>query len=133
MAAASPAAFRRIAVLGVGHRALACENARNPPLEAGDAARVIARLAQQTGNDPEAVSAFIRRLAAPLTPTLLAGITARALIVAGDRDFSGSADPVAACIPGALARTFRGLDHFATTADRRVMRAVLTFITGGAR
>jgi pimeloyl-ACP methyl ester carboxylesterase len=130
MAAAEPAAFRLIAVLGVGHRALADgAPAEGPQPGAAGAAEVIARLARQPGNDPEAVSAFIKRPAEPLTPALLGAITAQVLIVVGDRDFSGEAEPVAACIPGAETLTVRGLDHFATPGDRRVMRAVLSFIT----
>jgi pimeloyl-ACP methyl ester carboxylesterase len=135
MAAASPAAFRRIAVLGVGHLTLAAGQGTtgDPPPRATDAAEVIGRLARQPGNDPEALSAFASRPAVPLTPALLGMVTAQALIVAGDQDFSGSPGPVAALIPGARAQTVRGLDHFATPGDRRVMRAVLSFITGQAR
>jgi pimeloyl-ACP methyl ester carboxylesterase len=134
MAAASPAAFRRIAILGVGHLALAGGQAAGDPLPgANGAAEVIARLARQPGNDPEAVSAFASRPAEPLTPALLGMVTAQTLIVVGDQDFSGSADPVAARIPGAHTLTVRGLDHFAMPGDRRVMRAVLSFITERAR
>lgn len=133
--ASDPARFRKGVVLGVGDGLLAPPQA-NPlaaALERGadpeDTDSVVfQRLAEQPGNDRDALVAFLRRTPPALTRADLARITCPVLVVIGDRDFSYPADQLATAIPDARVVSLRGVDHFATTTDFGAMDAVLTFL-----
>lgn len=137
LAAARPAQFRRLALLGIGPGALA----------AGDPAPIVAalegepdpedlrgmvfrRLADGPGNDRAALIAFLRRPQQPLTPADLARISCPVLVVLGDQDQAGPGDGLVAALPDARLVTLRGVDHFGTPADVRCMSAVLGFLDG---
>lgn len=143
-AAAEPQRFRRIAVLGVGDRALlpppggadgespgqalaaALESDEEPP--PGTFALIIRRLTESAGNDRHAVAAFVRARHDRVTLADLARITAPALLVLGDRDFAGPADELRAALPGAELVTLRGVDHFATPSAYACIDSVLRFL-----
>jgi pimeloyl-ACP methyl ester carboxylesterase len=133
--AGDPDRFRRGAVLGVGDGLLKAPepNKIAAALERGadpeDVDSVVfQRLAEQPGNDREALVAFLRRATKPLTLDDLARITCPVLVVIGDRDFSYPADQLAAAIGDSRLVTLRGVDHFATTTEFRAMEAVLSFL-----
>jgi pimeloyl-ACP methyl ester carboxylesterase len=132
-----PGRFRRGAVLAVGDNLLGAPqpNRIAAALERGadpeDVDTVVfQRLAEQPGNDREALVAFLRRPAQRLTRDDLARISCPVLVVIGDRDFSYPADELAAAIRDSRLVALRGVDHFATTTDFRAMEAVLSFLAG---
>jgi pimeloyl-ACP methyl ester carboxylesterase len=134
MAAAEPGLFRRIAIIGVGHRAIAglAAGPENGPVASAELDRardVLRRLKQTPGNDPAAIDAFVRGGLPRLDADGLRRISARTLLVIGDRDFTGEIGPYAPFIPDVSTLVVDGLDHFGATDDRRVIRAVLDFIT----
>lgn len=90
----------------------------------------LARFARAPGNDPQALAACMRRPRAPLTEADLAAVTARVLVVLGDRDFAGPADKLIAAVSGARLVTLPGTDHFGTLKDFRFIQAALDFLNG---
>ena len=136
-AVAAPGRFRRIIVAGTGDglftvtdpepaaRAVETGGAGG---EAGLAAAALAHFARAPGNDPEALAACLRRPRTPLTEAELAAVTARVLIVLGDRDFAGPADRLAAAVDGARLVPLPGTDHFGTPKDFRFIQAALDFL-----
>jgi pimeloyl-ACP methyl ester carboxylesterase len=130
MAATEPALFRRIAVIGVGHWVIAGLADGSPPSPELDHAQdVLRRLNAMPGNDAEAIRAFVQGGLPRLDPAVMSRITARTLLIIGDRDFTGEVAPYAPFIPDVTTFTVAGLDHFSATDDRRVIRSVVDFIT----
>lgn len=131
MASSEPGLFRRIAVIGVGHRAF--HDLRDDDGRASldeHSREVLYRLKQTDGNDPDAIDAFVEGALPVLTLEMLGHIRAETLLVIGDGDFTGDIDRYARLISSVDTRTVEGLDHFSATDDRRVIRAVFGFITG---
>ena len=50
------------------------------------------------------------------------------LVVIGDRDFAGPADPLVDALPDARGVTLRNVDHFATPESFGFIDAVLEFL-----
>jgi pimeloyl-ACP methyl ester carboxylesterase len=63
-----------------------------------------------------------------LTDEGLARITCPVLVVLGDQDFAGPADPLMERLPTAELVTLRGVDHFATPKDFGFIDAALGFL-----
>jgi len=150
LAAHHPGRFQRIVVAGVGANLLP-ESAE----PSADRARRIAE-AVRTGvaDDPElryfadlpeagsptpgseareALAAFMTRPdRRRFTPEVLAGVTVPTLVVLGDRDFAGPADPLVEALPDATYRELRGVDHFATPKDFGFLDAALGFLDAQA-
>ncbi len=72
----------------------------------------------------------MRRPTTPLDPAELAGIDLPVLVVLGDRDFAGPADPLLEALPNARFVSLRGCDHFGTPKDFRFIDAALEFLRG---
>ena len=135
LAADQPGRFRRLALLGIGARALergdpepiiaALEGNPDPENVHG---MVFRRLAEGPGNDRAALIAFLRRPQRPPSAAELARITGPVLVVLGDQDPAGPGDGLVAALPGARLVTLRGVDHFGTPSDVRCMQAVLDFL-----
>ena len=135
LAADQPGRFRRLALLGIGARALergdpepiiaALEDDPDPENVHG---MVFRRLAEGPGNDRAALIAFLRRPQRPPSAAELARITGPVLVVLGDQDPAGPGDGLVAALPGARLVTLRGVDHFGTPSDVRCMQAVLDFL-----
>jgi len=135
LAADAPGRFARIVVAGVGANlfrdaesqivAQAIEGDADPtnPL-----AQYFAGLAAQPGADRQALAACIRNPRPPLDATILGKVTCPVLVVLGDRDFAGPADPLVEALPDATFCPLRGVDHFATPKDFGFIDAALTFI-----
>ena len=135
LAADQPGRFRRLALLGIGARAL--ERGDPEPIIAALEAdpdpenvhgMVFRRLAEGLGNDRAALIAFLRRPQRPPSAAELARITGPVLVVLGDQDPAGPGDGLVAALPGARLVTLRGVDHFGTPSDVRCMQAVLDFL-----
>jgi hypothetical protein len=50
------------------------------------------------------------------------------LVVLGDRDFAGPADPLVQALPNATLVTLKGVDHLATPTDFGFIDATLEFL-----
>jgi pimeloyl-ACP methyl ester carboxylesterase len=134
MAIAHPGRFEKIALLGLGDNVFGTADpgtlasALESDVEPEDVqARLFHRLALSTGNDPRALSAFIRRPRRPVTEEDLAAVSCPVLVVLGDRDMVGPADRLIAALPSATLVTLSGVDHFATPSDFGAIDATMRF------
>lgn len=135
LAARNPERFRRLVVAGVGTNlftrhdpeplARAVETGEAGP---GGIGHLFAQYASTPGNDPAALAACLRRPEAPLDPAHLARITCPVLVVIGDKDFAGPADPLVDALPDATCKVLRGVEHFATPKDFGFIDATLRFL-----
>jgi pimeloyl-ACP methyl ester carboxylesterase len=146
VAARRPQSFRRLVVAGVGanlfaghggdgRESSAAAEALARAIETGQAgegapaaAGAFIRFARGAGNDPLALAACMRRPTTGLRPEALAAITFPVLVVLGDRDFAGPADPLLDALPDARLVTLPGADHFGTPKDFRFVDAALEFL-----
>lgn len=140
LAVAHPGRFRRLALLGMGAGyfrtdvpeplALALEG------KAGDLghplAQAFVRFATSPGQDPLALAAFLRRPLPDRSPERLAAVTGPVLIVLGERDGNGPAEPLASALPDARVKALRGVDHLGTPTDFGCIDATLSFLEDGA-
>jgi pimeloyl-ACP methyl ester carboxylesterase len=138
LASELPDRFGRIVVGGVGANlfrghsggdavARAIEG-QDPPDSQHGIARLFAQFAAGSGNDPKALAACIRRPEQAMTAEQLGRITCPVLVVLGDQDFAGPADPLVEALPDARLVTLRNVDHFATPKDFKFLDAGLEFL-----
>ncbi len=119
LAAQHPERFNRIVVGGIGGR-LFERREGNPILDALEGRTGVddvtgghfRDLASASGNDVEALKAFIAREQPRLDRQDLAAVTAPVLVVIGDQDFAGPGEPLAEAIANGELLTLRGVDHF---------------------
>ena len=130
-----PQRFDRIVLLGLGDNVFETRNpsAITAALESSEEpedvqARLFRRLAQSAGNDPRALSAFLRRPRRPVTEEDLSSLRFPILVVLGDRDMVGSADRLMSALPSASFVTLAGVDHFATPSDFGAIDATVKFL-----
>ena len=135
LAVTEPERFDRIVLLGLGDNVFqsgdpaALVAALGSSEEPEDVqARLFRRLAQSAGNDPRALSAFLRRPRRPITEEELSTLHCPILVVLGDRDMVGSADRLIAALPSASLVTLAGVDHFATPSDFGAIDATVKFL-----
>jgi pimeloyl-ACP methyl ester carboxylesterase len=144
LAAASPGRFGRLVLAGVGANLFRGRDAGE-----GDALAAVVegdrppehpwmayfhRLARTDGNDPLALGALLRRPGAPrITDEGLAHITGPVLVVLGDADFVGPADPLVERLTGATVevRILPRTDHAATPKSFAFLDAALAFLGAG--
>ena len=135
LAARRPDRFGKLVVGGVGEN-LFREDSTEAVARAMDGGELpshpemqaFTRFAQGSGNDPKALAAVLRRPAPPLTPEMLGAITCPVLVVLGDRDFAGPADPLVQALPNATLVTLKKVDHLATPSDFGFIDATLEFL-----
>ncbi len=135
LAAEDPGRFARLVVAGVGANlfrtegsgviAEAVEGGGDP---ANPVVQYFAGLAAQPGQDRAALAACMRHPRPPLDAEVLGRVTCPVLVVLGDRDFAGPADPLVAALPDATFVPLRGVDHFATPKDFGFIDAALAFL-----
>lgn len=136
LASRYPTRFRRLVVAGVGAnlfrdddpeliaQAILGEGPTENPV--GQHFRA---LASDPESDPQALVAYLRRDGhRPLSDEALAQVTLPVLVVLGDRDFAGPADPLVARLPDATLVTLPGIDHFATPKQFGFIDAAFDFI-----
>lgn len=130
-----PERFERIVVAGVGANLFRHEPSdlviraiRGEGETANPVAQYFAGLARQPGTDPEALAALLQSRRPPLDDGRLAKVTCPVLVVLGDRDFAGPADPLVEALPDATLVTLPGADHFVTPKDFRFIDAALDFL-----
>ncbi len=139
LASAHPERFNRIVVAGVGANlfrhdessalladAVAGEGTDD---ELSPVAQYFRGQADEPGNDRVALAACLRRPSpTAITDEGLARIVGPVLIVIGDRDFAGPADPLAERLSDARVVVLRNVDHFATPKDFGFLDAGLDFL-----
>ena len=137
LACRRPERFRRLAVMGVGRNLFERDEERTRSIiaavegEASDdlTAQLFAQYSRQPGNDPVALAAIMKRGGGRgFGAEDLGRIACPVLVVLGDKDFAGPADPLMAALPNARAVTVRNCDHFATTEAFAAIDAVLEFL-----
>jgi pimeloyl-ACP methyl ester carboxylesterase len=152
VAATRPGAFGRVVVGGVGESVLRDDDvevvaravegsAPGSSLSASESgsgssavppqsnlARAFARFARTPGNDPLALAACLRRPVPPLTSRELAGVRVPVLVVLGDQDFAGPAEPLLDALPDATLVVLEGVDHLATPMSFGFIDAALGFL-----
>jgi pimeloyl-ACP methyl ester carboxylesterase len=134
LAALHPERFSSLIVAGVGRNLFERDQTGESIASAidgtGDAddpiVRYFVQLAQAPDQDPVALSAFLRRPpTTPITVELLGAITCPVLVVLGDKDFAGPADPLLDALRDARLVSLRNVDHFATPKDFGFLDAAL--------
>lgn len=137
LASAHPERFGRLVVAGIGANvlrrdgdpsvvadALVAEGPADDPV-----LRYFQQLAHDPGNDPAALAALLRRpRSMALDPAGLGRITSPVLIVLGERDLVGPADPLAACLSDVEVVGLPGVDHFGTPKAFGFLDAALGFL-----
>lgn len=138
LAAQHPDRFNSLIVAGVGRnlfeRDATGESIASAIDGTGDSddpiVRYFAQLAEAPDQDPLALAAFLRRpTSVTITRELLSAITCPVLVVLGDKDFAGPADPLLDALPTARLVTLRNVDHFATPKDFGFIDAALEFLS----
>lgn len=154
LAAAHPDRFERLVVAGVGANlfrrdgssAALADALAGPPsgVAPGEGAagsttdeepedhpmvRHFEQLAASSGQSIEALIALLRRPHPPMVDeAMLASVTHDTLVVLGDHDFAGPADPLVDALPNARLVTLRGVDHFATPKSMAFLDAGLAHL-----
>jgi pimeloyl-ACP methyl ester carboxylesterase len=91
--------------------------------------RTFRAFADQTKSDRRALAACIRGSRQVLTPAQVRAIAAPVLVAVGTRDdVAGSAEDLAALIPGAKALDIPNRDHMLAVGDRAFKAGVLAFL-----
>jgi pimeloyl-ACP methyl ester carboxylesterase len=92
-------------------------------------ARTFRAFAEKTGGDLEALAACIRGSREPLTREMVGSIACPVLVATGTEDvIGGSADELAALIPGAEALPIPRRDHMLAVGDKVYKEGVLAFL-----
>lgn len=137
LACREPSRFRKLAVMGVGRNVFERDEERTARIVAaveGEVsddvqAQLFAQYSRQPGNDPVALAAIMKRTGGRgFGGGRLAAVTCPVLVVMGDKDFAGPADPLVEALPNARAVVVRNCDHFATTEAFAAIDAVLEFL-----
>jgi pimeloyl-ACP methyl ester carboxylesterase len=118
-------------VIGIGgeEEIVAALNAPSLDEAVGDAGRAYRKFAEQTRSDRGALAACILGQREPIPPEDLATIRAPTLVAVGEKDkVAGSAEELAALIPGAEVLIIPNRDHMLATGDRSFKAGVLEFL-----
>ncbi len=135
VASARPERFRSLVVSGVGANLFRASDhsavidairtgagADNPAL------RYFAGLADLPGNDRGALAACMENGGGSVTAVELAAITCPVLVVIGDADFAGPADPLVDALPDATLVVLPRTDHAKTPKSFAFIDATLGFL-----
>jgi pimeloyl-ACP methyl ester carboxylesterase len=136
VAARHPERIRRLVVAGVGENVFrkAGSDVMADALESGGAPddevlmNLFVNFSQAPGNDPKALAACMRRDEEPLTPDDLAKVTMPTLVVIGDKDQVGPAEPLVEALPDARLVVLKGTEHFGTPRAFPFWDAALDFL-----
>lgn len=137
VAAAAPERFRSLVVAGVGanlfrdsdHSAVV-EAVRTGDDGGNPGLRYFAGLADLPGNDRDALAACMANGGGRPSEDDLAKITCPVLVVLGDADFAGPADPLVDALPDATLVVLSRTDHAKTPKSFAFIDAALDFLRG---
>ena len=135
VAAAEPDRFRSLVVAGVGANLFrsADHSAVVDAVRSGDAGdnpalRYFAGLADLPGNDRAALAACMENGGGGVAADELAEISCPVLVVLGDADFAGPADPLVEALPNATYVELARTDHAKTPKSFAFIDAALDFL-----
>lgn len=137
LAAEHPQKFSRLVLGGVGRNVVEYDPSRTSSIAAGVAgtadaedltAQMFSRYARESGNDPEALAALMKRPSRAITDDDLGNIAAEVLIVIGDQDFAGPGEPLAERLASAEVVTLKGVDHFSLPKRFEFVDEALRFL-----
>ena len=136
VASRRPDRFRRLVVAGVGENVFRKSSSEQvaKALESGGApddevlTNLFVHFSEAPGNDPLALAACMRRQEEPMTRDDIARITCPTLVVIGDRDQVGPADPLVEALPDARLVLLRNTEHFGTPRAFPFWDAALDFL-----
>jgi pimeloyl-ACP methyl ester carboxylesterase len=135
LAARQPDRFRRLVVAGVGANLFRTERSdavlralRGEADPADPVTRYFAGLADHPEADPLALAAVLEGSNGTLTAEALAAVACPTLVVLGENDFAGPADPLVDALPDARLVVLPRTDHFATPKAFRFMDATVDFL-----
>jgi len=123
LAASQPERFRRMVLTGVGnnvfeeqpqHSQLIRQAIQGEAPDDNPWAQHFSFLADSPEADRAALAAFLQRPRTPLVPSDLQTIAAPTLVILGDQDFVGPAEPLVEALPDSELVILAGVDHFAT-------------------
>lgn len=133
----APDRFARLVVTGVGANLFERDHERHAQIAAairGEAdpsdpfSRYFTDLTADPDADPAALAALLEAPGEVLTAERLAPVTMPVLVVLGDNDFAGPADPLLAALPQAEFVELANTDHFATPRSMKCMDAALVYL-----
>lgn len=137
LAAQEPDRFNRLVVSGVGatlfdhdpeHAAMIRSAiAGEAPPEDPEAGHFSA-LADEDDIDRPSLLALLSGANTPISPDLLRALAIPVLVVLGDQDFAGPADPLLDALPDARLLTLKGVDHFGTPKQFGFIDGALEFL-----
>lgn len=133
-----PERFRKIVVSGVGRNLFEVDKERaasirrgiaGNPDEEDPASQYFSQLAESPEVDREALYALLQRKNPwPLTRELLAGVTVPVLVVIGENDWAGPADPLVEALPDARLVVLRRADHYSTPKEFKFIDEAMAFL-----
>lgn len=137
IAAANPERFNRLVVAGVGTNLFERDEERGRRIAAAvggeedpedPEARHFHALADADDIDRASLVAMMKTPRPDISGDVLSAVTVPVLVVLGDQDFAGPADPLVDALPDATLKTLRGVDHFATPKSFDFIDAGLEFL-----
>jgi pimeloyl-ACP methyl ester carboxylesterase len=132
----APDRFQRVVVAGIGGSVFAgsgdgevlAQAMETGETDAGGIASLFAQFAHHPSNDPLALGACARGGRPGIDKAALAAITCPVLVVIGDKDFVGPADPLLEALPNATLKVLRNTEHFGTPKSFDFIDATLEFL-----
>lgn len=136
-AIAEPARFSRLVLTGVGTNLFEVRSDHHTKIAAaiaGEAdptdpfSRYFTDLANDPEGDPEALRAMLKSPMSKLTAERLAPVTMPVLVLLGDNDFAGPADPLVEALSDVRFTELKRCDHFATPRSMQCIEEALAFV-----
>lgn len=132
----APERFSRLVLTGVGKNLFESGEHHKQIADAIDGngdptdpfSRYFADLANDPDSDADALRAMISNPSERLKPEQLAAVTMPVLVLLGDNDFAGPADPLVDALPDARFVELRRCDHFATPRSMQCLEEALAFV-----
>lgn len=135
-ALAEPERFARLVLTGVGANLFEARDHHRQITNAiagrGDPAdpftRYFTDLATDPESDPKALQALISAPSPRLDPAALGALDMPVLVLLGDGDFAGPADPLVQALSNAEFHELKRCDHFATPRSMQAIELALEFV-----
>lgn len=133
----APERFSRLVLTGVGanvfeerseqrDKIVASINGEADPTDPFN--RYFTDLANDPDGDAEALRAMLRSPGERLTAEAVSALTMPVLVLLGDKDFAGPADPLVDALPNATFSELKRCDHFATPRSMQCLEEALAFV-----
>ncbi len=136
-AAVAPERFARLVVTGVGANLFETRGDHHEKIAAAIAgqgdptdpfSRYFTDLNNDPNGDPRALRALLEAPMSKLTAEKLAPVTMPVLVLLGDNDFAGPADPLLDALADATFSELKRCDHFATPRSMQCLDEALAFV-----